>query len=94
MSPSSPHTNPHHIPRTALLSKILSVVLPSQYSTISTRFSKIARLHHSTRHDPLATDRADALNALRVELGIFEKNLSDYTDLVDGINIMDIAELE
>jgi len=79
------------IPRITIFNATFWEVLPSHFTAITTRFTRIANLHSRTHSDVLATDRAGALNSLKAELDMLEHDLVAYRDIVKSIDITDIA---
>lgn len=41
----------------------------------------------------LPSDRADAVNSLKAELEMLEKDIDEYRNIVRGIDITDVAEI-
>ncbi|KAI8933286.1 hypothetical protein NX059_009913 [Plenodomus lindquistii] len=91
MSEENPPSSSHSTPRTTLFSTTFWEVLPSHYTSITTRFSHIAHLHSQTHTSALATDRAAALNSLKAELDMLEQDIEAYRTIIRGIDITDIA---
>ncbi|EOA84084.1 uncharacterized protein SETTUDRAFT_33088 [Exserohilum turcica Et28A] len=83
----------HPTPHATLLSTTLSVTLPSHYTTILSRWTRIASLHHSFSTDLLATDRANANATLKTELTLLEHDIGLYKEIVDSIDITCMARL-
>ncbi|KAJ4373451.1 hypothetical protein N0V86_007590 [Didymella sp. IMI 355093] len=84
---------PHHTPRLTLLDSTFWEVLPANYEKIKCRWSKIATLHDEAKSDLLPSDRAGAVNSLKAELEMLEKDIEEYRSIVRGIDITDVAEM-
>ncbi|KAF3054199.1 hypothetical protein E8E11_012014 [Didymella keratinophila] len=86
-------TQPHQAPRLALLDSTFWEVLPADYEKIKQRWIKIATLHGEARSDLLPSDRVGAVNSLKAELELLEKDIDEYRSIVKGIDIIDVAEM-
>jgi hypothetical protein len=60
----------HPTHRATLFSSTFFTILPSHYSTMLSRWEKIAHLHFSAKHDVVPTERADAISSLKAELAM------------------------
>lgn len=83
----------HQTPRLTLLDRTFWEVLPAHYDKIKQRWHKIATLHDEAKSDLLSSDRAGAVNSLKAELEMLEKDIDEYRNIVRGINITDVAEM-
>ena len=83
----------HHTPRLTLLDQTFWEVLLTHYDKIKQRWIKIATLHSSAQSDLLASDRAGAVNSLKVELEMLDKDVEEYRAIVEAIDIKDVAEI-
>ena len=86
-------TNMHQTPRIKLLDQTFWEVLPANYDKIKQRWIKIAALHDEAKSDLLPSDRAGAVNSLKAELDMLEKDVEQYRVIVRGIDITDVAEM-
>jgi hypothetical protein len=86
-------TQPYQTPRLTLLDSTFWEVLPANYDKIKQRWIKVATLDDEARSDLLSSDRAGAVNSLKAELEMLEKDIEDYRNIVRGINITDVAEM-
>lgn len=86
-------TQPRQTPRLTLLDSTFWEVLPANYGKIKYRWIKIATLHDEAKSDLLPSDRAGAVNSLKAELEILEKDIDEYRNIVRGIDITDVAEM-
>jgi hypothetical protein len=84
-------STPHPTPRATLFSSTFFIILPSHYTTMLTRWKKIAQLHFSAKHDNIPMERAGAVNSLTSELTMLEADIEEYRSLVRSIDITDIA---
>ncbi|KAF2626692.1 hypothetical protein BU25DRAFT_92873 [Macroventuria anomochaeta] len=86
-------THTHQTPRRTLLGQTFWEVLPAHYEKIKQRWIKIATLQDEAKSDLLSSDRAGAVNSLKAELGMMEKDIEEYRNIVRGIDITDVAEM-
>jgi hypothetical protein len=61
----------HPTLRATLFSSIFFTVLPSHYTTMLTRWTKIAHLHFSAKNKNIPMERAGAVNSLKAELEMY-----------------------
>ncbi|KAF1928246.1 uncharacterized protein M421DRAFT_63273 [Didymella exigua CBS 183.55] len=80
-------------PRLTLLDSTFWQVLPANYKKITERSIKVVTLHDEAKSDLLPSDRAGAVNSLKAELEILEKDIEEYRSIVRGIDITDVAEM-
>lgn len=76
-------TQPYHTRRLTLLDSTFWEVLPVNYDKIKQCRSKIATLHDEAKSDLLPSDllpsdRAGAVNSLKAELEMLEKDIDEY----------------
>lgn len=83
----------HRPTRLTLLDQTFWEVLPAHYHNIKQRWVKIATLHSSAQCDLRPSDRARAVEPLKAELEMLEKDISEYRNIVRGIDITDVAEM-
>ena len=86
-------TQTHQTSRLTLLESTFWEVLPANYDKIKQRWIKIATLHDEAKSGLLPSDRAGAVNSLKAELEMLEKDINEYRNVVRGINITDVAEM-
>lgn len=86
-------TQSHQTPRLTLLDSTFWEVLPANYDKIKQRWIKIATFHDEAKSDLLSSDRAGAVNSLKAELEMLEKDIEEYRSIVKGIDITDVAEM-
>ena len=92
-TPSAMPTQSHQTPRLTLLDSTFWEVLPANYDKIKQRWIKIATLHDEAKSDLLPSDRAGAVNSLKAELEMLEKDIDEYRNIVRGIDITIVAEI-
>ncbi|KAJ4313236.1 hypothetical protein N0V94_007058 [Neodidymelliopsis sp. IMI 364377] len=85
--------NTHQRGRLTLLDQTFWEVLPANYDKIKQRWTKIATLYNEAKSDLLPSDRAGAINSLKAELEMSEKDIEEYRAIVRGIDITDVAEM-
>ena len=83
----------HRPTRLTLLDQTSWEILPAHYRNIKQRWIKIATLHSSAQCGLLPADRARAVKSLEAELEMLEKDISEYRNIVRGIDITDVAEM-
>jgi hypothetical protein len=83
----------HHTPRLTLLDSTFWEVLPANHEKIKRRWIKIATLHDEAKSDLLPSDREGAVNSLKAEIEMLEKDIDEYRSIVRGIDITDVAEM-
>lgn len=86
-------TKSYQTPRLTLLDSTFWEVLPANYDKIKQRWIKIATLHDGVKSDLLPSDRAGAVNSLKAELEMLEKDIDEYRSIVRGVDITDVAEM-
>jgi hypothetical protein len=85
--------NTHQKARLTLLDQTFWEVLPSNYNKIKQRWIKIATLYNEAKSDLLPSDRAGAINSLKAELEMLDRDIGEYRAIVRGIDITDVAEM-
>ncbi|KAJ8118926.1 hypothetical protein OPT61_g191 [Boeremia exigua] len=85
------HGNAFTTPRLTLLDQTFWEVLPANYDKIKQRWVKIATLQDEAKSGLLSSDRAGAVNSLKVELEMLEKDIEEYRCIVRKIDITDLA---
>ena len=86
-------TTAHRPTRLILLDQTFWEILPAHYHKIKQRWVKIATLHSSAQCDLRPSDRARAVESLKAELEMLEEDISEYRNMVRGIDIADVAEM-
>lgn len=86
-------TQGHQTPRLTLLDSTFWEILPANYDKIKQRWIKIVTLHDEAKSDLLLSDRAGAVNSLKAELEMLEKDVEEYRNIVRRIDITDVAEM-
>jgi hypothetical protein len=83
----------HQAPRVHLLNTTFYKALPKRYSKIARRWSKVARLHRIVSSALTAFDRAARIDALNVGIELLEHDIEEYRQIVNSIEVEDIAHL-
>lgn len=86
-------TKSYQTPRLTLLDSTFWEVLPANYDKIKQRWIKIATQHDEAKSDLLSSDRSGAVNSLKAELQMLEKDIDEYRSIVRGVDITDVAEM-
>jgi hypothetical protein len=93
MIPDQTHNTCHGQSRTHLFDSTFWRVLPTYYDKLNSRWILIARLYYEASAAVMATDRAAGTNSLKAELEMLEKDIKDYRDIVQGIELEDLVGL-
>lgn len=85
--------NLHKAPRILLLDHLFWDLLPANHDKIKQCWAEIARSYDEANLDLLSSDRAAAVESLKAELELLEKDIEEYRSTVKKIDIMDLAEM-
>jgi hypothetical protein len=79
--------------RNALLDTIFWEILPAHQEKVEARWQKVADLYETVKYDPLTEFHDSATEPLKAELDLMKCDVQQYRNIIQGINIADIAGL-